>query len=52
MSIGTEFRKRSADTYPSQRLSKAGLPAFLRKLAKRWLAKPRKPVSDLFETSR
>jgi hypothetical protein len=52
MSIGTEFRKKSADTYPSQRLAKPVFPALLRKLAKRWLGRSRKPTGDLFPTLR
>ena len=53
MSIGTEFRKKSADSLPHQRLSKPAFPALLRKLARRWLApRPRKPIADLVQPSR
>jgi hypothetical protein len=51
MSIGTEFRKKTADSYPSQRLAKRPVfPALLRKLARRWLARPRKPLGDLIQS--
>ena len=53
MSIGTEFRKKSADSLPLQRHTKPTFPALLRKLARRWLGpRPRKPIVDLVQPSR
>jgi hypothetical protein len=51
MSIGTEFRKKTADLYPGQRITRRpALPALLRKLARRWLARPRKPIGSLVQS--
>ena len=50
MSIGTEFRKKTADTYPSRRFAKPIFASLLRRLARRLLARPRKPIGGLLQT--